>query len=376
MDKIQESLIEDIYQAAFTPSLWESLLPNLASYFESNLGTLMRQDSVSGNSDFQIGWGIGEKELADYANYYGPRSVLFQDARHQKQGMVFTDTMSQNYDAYLRSETYNDYMRPLKADHLIQLYPSKSEDELAVILFRRDKKRGVYVTEECQRLHFLAPHLCRSFQIMYHLRDAETVESIFECSLNNLRHGCVLLDKDCKISFMNRKAEEMFALNDGLMLEDKHVTAVRPEEVRKLGEFIHILADSQTFLCNDNRVLEISISRPSGKKPFWVFAAPIAKRLIDELDNRPRYILFICDHSDDSQLSLTKLNSIYGMTDTEILIVKGLLSGQSTKTLASGLKMKESTLRWHMKNIYQKCDAVGQSDLMRTFWGIDLHLND
>ncbi|MEK6750342.1 MAG: helix-turn-helix transcriptional regulator [Pseudomonadota bacterium] len=67
--------------------------------------------------------------------------------------------------------------------------------------------------------------------------------------------------------------------------------------------------------------------------------------------------------------SLERLRQLYAMTQMEGKITLNIVAGLSVGEIASQLFVQENTVRAHLKHIYEKVGARGQSDLVRQVIG-------
>ena len=88
--------------------------------------------------------------------YYGPISTNFQVLRTYPVGVAYTDQMAPDYGAYERSEAYNDFFKPLRAEHLLSLVPLRGERRQVALAFRRGARMGHYDDEDIAQLRHLA----------------------------------------------------------------------------------------------------------------------------------------------------------------------------------------------------------------------------
>jgi len=75
---------------------------------------------------------------------------------------------------------------------------------------------------------------------------------------------------------------------------------------------------------------------------------------------------YFCFHSNQTELvSIDLLKQHYQLTETEALVVTTLVNEVSSKKTALKLKLKETTIRGHLSNIYIKLDVKRKPELIR-----------
>lgn len=60
----------------------------------------------------------------------------------------------------------------------------------------------------------------------------------------------------------------------------------------------------------------------------------------------------------------------YALTTTERRVLEKAVSGLTTLAAAEGLRMSISTLRWHLRNIYEKTGVNSRAALIAKFWPV------
>ncbi len=63
----------------------------------------------------------------------------------------------------------------------------------------------------------------------------------------------------------------------------------------------------------------------------------------------------------------------HGLTPAEQGILAGLLDGLSLRQIAERSERSYGTVRWHVRNILDKCHVGSQKDLLREFYGLIRH---
>jgi DNA-binding CsgD family transcriptional regulator len=83
-------------------------------------------------------------------------------------------------------------------------------------------------------------------------------------------------------------------------------------------------------------------------------------RLSDGAQN----VIFITDDARHIALPLDILKSIYHLTSSESRVVQLLVNGQSTDDIAKILDINVNSVRFHLKNCFQKTQVTNQAELV------------
>ena len=112
-EKVVLEMVELTYAAAGDPAQWSMLLERLAGALGGNIATLHHQNLASTESSFGADWNMDPEAIAAYSAHYAPLNVWF--TTHQELlagGQVFTNEMLCPDNVLVRTEFYNDWLRP------------------------------------------------------------------------------------------------------------------------------------------------------------------------------------------------------------------------------------------------------------------------
>lgn len=104
---------------------------------------------------------------------------------------------------------------------------------------------------------------------------------------------------------------------------------------------------------------------PSGAdRPWRVHFAPLADAAWLASDFSRAAVLLTVD-APRSGCELTALARLYGLTSTEVRVLALLLDGRDTAAIAEEMRIAISTLRSHLKALFQKTQTRRQAELVR-----------
>jgi DNA-binding CsgD family transcriptional regulator len=198
----------------------------------------------------------------------------------------------------------------------------------------------------------LLPHLSRSLGVMFRLRDAEFNLTVTLAALDRLATGVVLFDEKGAVNHLNREAERILGLDDGLdrrALED----AARPLLDIDALHTPHFSASRHA-------------KRPSGKHPFVLQFAPLpAGNDFSEEAKPVRAIGFITDPEAPWRLDVELLQQLYGITPAEARLAERLCAGDTLAGAAARCGVSEATVKTQLNRLFEKTGTQRQTDLLR-----------
>ena len=359
------AFIERIYEVAHDPGAWATLLPDLSGHLGSHFSTIYTPYLADGSyAGLFHSVGMSDQAIKEYSEYYGSISTNFQILKDYPVGAVFTDQLAPNYDEYLASETFNDWIRPNDADHLLNLILLRGPDRQTSLTLRRNRRLGPFREDEIAQLEYLAPHFVRSARMGQHLRRIEGERNSLEAALERSSDAMIVLDSGGQLVFMNRRCQDIIAQGDGLSLDAKE----RPRagvlsESTDLAAAIHAATHGA-----GNGVWEagdiVMISRISMRRPYQILVAPLAGEE-KVLDQDCAAILIISDPEAGPGTSEQSLRRLYGLTEAEAVFVIVFVEEASLKATAERLSLTNSSARTYLKRVFAKTEVNSQAALMK-----------
>lgn len=180
-----------------------------------------------------------------------------------------------------------------------------------------------------------------------------TINSI----LGKQRKPALLITQSRKVIFSNRFARGLVSESTIIDISD--------------GKLMSIVSESHAEL---KRMLKLVDEQSTPKTLFWVdpsFILPIRIDILpildslDFSDNRESYfiVLLATSYLGDPELSM-QFKDNYGLTPTELDLVRVLLKGLTLKEIAEQKDRATSTIKWTLSNIYEKTDTCSQRQLI------------
>jgi DNA-binding CsgD family transcriptional regulator len=198
----------------------------------------------------------------------------------------------------------------------------------------------------------LLPHLSRSLGVMFRLRDAQFNLAATLGALDRVASGVALFDEKGAIRHLNREAERILRLNDGLnrrILED----AARPALAADPMNTPHFSASQH-------------VARPSGRPPFVLQFSPLPPANdFSRETNAVRAIGFITDPEAQARLDVALLQQLYSVTPAEARLAERLCAGDTLAAAAVRCGIAEATAKTQLARLFDRTNTGRQADLLR-----------
>lgn len=178
-------------------------------------------------------------------------------------------------------------------------------------------------------------------------------------TLDRLPFGVVFISPDAQMLFMNSAARQVCGSGRGLYLSDgnrccavdRDENALLHRTVKRIGES----SDSQ-----DEGPYTLKISGDNGEEGLSLLAVPVGS------DQSSRGVaLFLNGSGGAFDLSVGTIKSIYSFTDSEALLVIGLVHGSTLAEIAQERDVTLHTVRAQLKSVFAKTGAKRQAELIK-----------
>lgn len=177
-------------------------------------------------------------------------------------------------------------------------------------------------------------------------------------SIDRLNDAVVVTDDAARVFEMNKAAERMVRLDDGLTIRHGQLCARPVFEAVKLAKFIAAAAVNPPAGAPAGRML---VGRSGGRLPYCLTVVPLGG---DGVDDRRAVMVIVADPEEHSS-SERELAELFGLTPAESRLAAGLVAGKTPRDMAIAFGLQITTLRTQIRAILKKVGVNRQIDLIR-----------
>lgn len=346
------AVIDAAYEAALDPGAWPELLERIASRL-NGLAVLCSRDET--RRSLTLTWArvegaVPERLLTD------PRAQAWMG--DPKAGVTSGRTL---LDA--DSEEAADWRRPLGHIHgCIRATISVARGEgvqSTLTVVRAESAR--FTPGERAWMDLVAPHLRRAIRIAYRLQALGPLEGDARMALDRMRMGVLVLDADLNVLLANRTAESILGAASGLRrLRGKLVISDRAAHAR-LAAHVRSSPDGGS---PGEAVGGGSLRVEGPGRSLTLLVAPLGDRS-DERGCAHRSVVFVSDPDAAIDTPDGLFETLFDLTETQARVAVLLMQGHTPEQCAQALGSALSTVRTHLKRIFQKTGTTRQSELVR-----------
>jgi DNA-binding NarL/FixJ family response regulator len=261
---------------------------------------------------------------------------------------IFLTALSERNDVLVGKQAGAD-------DYLVK--PIDYEILLATISARLDQVSRVQ-TGAVQRAEETWQEILKSSR-------GRSVEALYKATFafDRFLVGVVIVDERGSVRLMNKEAERIFGENDGLSVSQGIIKGSAAKQNSRLYESIGKAFEEESL---DEIV---SFSRMSGGRPYLVLIP--GQRF--SADERPEaVVLLVIDTEQRTKVSGDTLVRLYNLTPSETRVALMLIDGKRLDQIAEELEVAQTTIVFHLKNLFRKTDTNRQADLVRVLLSVPL----
>jgi DNA-binding CsgD family transcriptional regulator len=355
-------LLDRVYDVPGETKSWSAMVEMVAAQFHG-CAALVSQDPSSAASVHE--WaGLDPAMRISYEAHYSKLKPWLARLCALPSGELADLAYLTTQPAYEKSEYYNDWVKPQANYWLLGAIFDKAHARSGYLTILRAKARGDFDADELAFCRKLAPHLSRAMRLHHKLAAVQREGRGAMEAVDRLATGLILADRSARIVFANRLGETLLREADGLRAVAGELHAARADVTKKLHGLIAQSVDvAMGSSADPGSVLRIARAdgtalgvlvcplRP-GDSGIHPYHAPLAALLL----------------SDGGRVAAprgTAFERLYGLTPTQADLLTALLDGERLAAYAERRGVKLDTVRFHLKQIFEKTGATRQADLVR-----------
>jgi DNA-binding CsgD family transcriptional regulator len=359
--------IEKLYSASADPNYWPEALHAVEELSGSIGAVIGFVPKRAGDQGFNLAGRFTGEQCAIYTTQFQP---ICRRTRH----MIEHPELEVIYDALLITERemdtdpVYDWFGKHDLRYFVGCALPETRDYRPVFSLQRSPRQGHVQERDISLFKLIVPHMSKALTLADQLGTLRTFSRFSSVVLNAMPQAVFAIDARGRVIFANSAAEALLIERDGLAILDATLVANRVLEQSRLdGIIVEALSVSGRTSSGWAR-----ISRPSGRSPYAVFAAPLDLEDEELTTDGARALLFVYDLATQPKCRPEMLASLFGLTEAEAGIGTLLAAGHNLESAAAMAGVQPSTARAHLKAIFHKTGVHRQQDLMRILTSLSL----
>ena len=361
------ALIGDIYDAALDPALWPAALRGAASFVGGMAGSLYTKDATSKSGYIHYDDGVLERR---YIDLYFEKFVKFDPTttRHfftaVEQAVSTADIML--YDEFAKTRFYQEWARPQHlVDHLSAVL-DKSLTSVSLFGVFRHERDGLVDDEARRRMALIVPHVRRAVLIGRVLEQKATETAALADALDTIRAGMFLIDASGHIAHANTAAHALLAAGTLFRGPAGRLTAVDGSSDHALHDIVAGASGGDAGV--GTRGIALPLTASDGTR-YVAHVLPLTSGARKRAGYAAVAALFVQKAILDQPSVPEVLLKAYGLTPTELRVLLAVVEIGGAPEVAEALGIAETTVKFHLKALFEKTGSHRQADLIKLVAG-------
>ena len=368
----QQDLFDRILLALHEATMNESLWPAASAMIDQACGTTgsyllygkgkLQRDVYFFTKNFCLG---GELRKDIEENYFGayflvdervPRIKTLPDSKVVHISDLYTEEEKRS------SLAYNELLPLTNTQDSVLVHLEGPGTTQIVWNIADSVESGGWRSSQIEMIQRLLPHVRHHVNVRQALADARAVGTSLAQLLDNRNCGIVQLDRHGRILHANDSAAELLRCGDAICQRDRCLAARESSDNARLQE---LLRDALPRLVSPATGGSVTIGRKSIGPRLVLHVSPVDEGQTDYRTRGVAAIVMIVDPVAQESIDPGLVRDVFGLTRTESTVAVLLASGLTVNDIADSTGRRESTVRWHMKQIFHKQRITRQTQLVR-----------
>ena len=362
MEDRMRSVIDSIYEAAFRPDAWLSVMGGISAIFDC-IGATLDPDDLAGRRSLPA-----TPSLEDFVETYFRDGWQRSDVRRQRAVKHRREAIVLDQDLVTPDEMdtipfYQELLLPFGLRYCACLRFGNGRHAWSLSL-QRGARAEPFGPDEIGLMRRLAPHIRKAGRTATTLAMKHD-EGILD-GLQSLDAAAALIDRDGRVLSHTPHFERF--VGEGLQLRRGRLTTNHSDQNRRLSALMEqALATGASQ--GEGASARLQITRADLKGTFIVDVIPLRRSAADIFAHAAA-LLTVVDPAEPLRLAEEILAQDYALTPTEIRLAGQLAAGTGLCSAATALGMSYETARTHLKQIFSKLDVHKQSEMVAQIRGL------
>ena len=356
------NLVGMVYDAALDQRKWPTFLDAFAYAVGGGSAMLRSADLQAGKAGFVTSIGYDPAWQSAYCKHFVKVDYLTPFLNQFELGEVKTSDQAFSMSEQRKTEYFNDYSIP--QDKLYGLAVSLIRDGSHTLMFaaQRGKRAGAFGEEQARLMGILAPHVTRAVQVHRRISSVTAEKEWALGALDQLRMGVILTNHSGTPLFVNRAAEQMLALDNGI---NTHQGRLVLPNISETALFYKLITDAAKGAPGTNMGGDMRIAMPDGEfLHCLVMPIPLELSARWDISLASGCVAVFLSMPSGLQLPPKRLAALYGLTPAEARLAAKLAAFRSVEQAADELCITAHTARSQLKSVFAKTGAQSQSELL------------
>jgi DNA-binding NarL/FixJ family response regulator len=362
--EVLSALIATIYDAALDPELWPVALEGIRDFVGGCAANFYWQDVSKENAGVFHCVGIELSYLEAYFQTYTKLNPLYPAAAFFTPGEVFGSDAVIPALEFKQTRFYREWMSPQGMVDSLAANLEKSVTSVAALAVIRGERDGMVDEEARRRMRLVVPHVLRASSIGHVVAEHIRGKAALTDALDRIAAAVFLVDAAGRTVFGNESAGVL--LGSGKLLRNGPGGLVATDKAanRALHYALGASARGEAEFDLAGTVILLS-SEPDQRWLAHVLPLTSGARQQSAFGHSAVAAVFVRKASLDVPSPLETMARLYRLTGSEVRVLHAIVDTGGVPDIAAALGISESTVRTHLKRLFEKTSTHRQVDLVK-----------
>ncbi|WP_291688264.1 LuxR family transcriptional regulator [Bradyrhizobium sp.] len=351
------NLIEEIYDAALEPALWNDIVRSINEFVGGRACGLISKDTMSRSGLTYYYCGVDPYYIQLYSethSRYDHLTVL------PPLGQVVSIPDLLHYDEYRHGPFYQEWLQPQGCVDIANVVLEKSSSNSAVLLAILTGGR-MADDEMRRRISLIVPHTQRALHINRTIDSRQSEAAAFADTLNGLGAGVFLLDAGCRIVHANAAGHDILRADDFLRSVNGQLVARNVRVNQALRETVAQNGDVSI----DVGEMALPLAAHDGQR-YAAHLLPLTSAARTGIGKAYKAVvaLFVRKLALDSPCG-ELLARTFKLTPAELRVLMAVSEAGGVPAVAERVGVSEATAKTHLQHLFSKTGTNRQIDLVK-----------
>ncbi|MDR3475962.1 MAG: helix-turn-helix transcriptional regulator [Devosia sp.] len=360
------ALVQTIYDAALEPALWPATLHRVAGFVGGSAASLYAKDVVRRGADiFHDDGAMDESWVRRYTGHYVrlDPSTTRHFFTEVEQAVSTTDIMP--FAEFEQTRFYEEWAKPQGLMDGLTAVLEKSGTRLEMFTVFRSADDGLIDDTARSRMHLIIPHVRRATLAASLVSGSASAAGALADVLDAVGAGVFLLGPFGRIVHCNDAGRAMLDAGRLFTAAGGRLALTDAEANLALAAALAAIVDGQADLAGRGAALPV---RNRDGALFVAHVLPLGPRARDS-GSKAQAVLFIRPATLARPAAPEALAKAYRLTPTELRVLLAVVEIGGTSEIAAALGISETTVKFHLRQLFAKTDTHRQADLVKRVAG-------
>ena len=362
-----DRILVSLHEAMLDDAYWPETVALMDEACGATGNELVIAEGIGDDVDILLAWFYyGDQRREDlereYFEVYHSQDERLPRLRQWPDSRVVHVTDLYTEEELRTSPTYNEMLYRTGTQNALNVRVDGPYESRIIWAIADPIEPGGWAPDQIEMVERLLPHIRQFFRIRQTLVSAEALGTSLAGLLDNTRIGVIYLDRRGRIVEANDRARGFLRQGDGLLDRDGFLRARLPATDADLQR---LLAGAPPVLGGGDIGGSITVRRWPGRLRLALHVSPVGNRQAEFSAHRVAALALIVEPGDQPRIDPDFVASILGLTPAESQVAVSLAEGRTIRDIAAATRRQESTVRWFMKQVYNKLGISRQADLVR-----------